>query len=176
MQDINVPTAAEFTKAAKTSLLPSVKTASLATQVSYAKLIVLTTYNRQHRFKMITAQHSYRTYKDLSVYQKARSTVVGLIDYYADKRLGWTEKYLVDQLIRAAASIGANLAEGYGRMYRKDYRRFVAISRGSSFEVEYWIDLITQARPFDEKFFLGILQTNEEVIKMLTSMMKALGK
>ncbi len=46
------------------------------------------------------------------------------------------EKYrLADQLIRAARSTTANVAEDYGRYSFMDNRKFVGIARGSCFEV-----------------------------------------
>lgn len=114
------------------------------------------------------------SYKNLIVYQKAKVLTLGLIKFYSEKRFNWTEKYLVDQLLRAASSIGANLAEGYGRLYKLDYRRFVSISRGSSFELEYWIDLIGNIRPQDKEFLQQNMALNTEVLKMLTAMMKTL--
>ena len=54
------------------------------------------------------------------------------------------------QLVKAADSIGANIAEGTGRGSFADNKRFVKIARGSLFEVKHWLrraytrDLLTQ--------------------------------
>jgi four helix bundle protein len=43
------------------------------------------------------------------------------------------------QLVRSADSIGANLAEGFGRKHRADVLRFYTIAQGSLEETLYWI-------------------------------------
>jgi four helix bundle protein len=43
------------------------------------------------------------------------------------------------QLVRAADSIGSNIAEGDGRGTYQDHRRFVRISRGSLNETKHWL-------------------------------------
>jgi four helix bundle protein len=43
------------------------------------------------------------------------------------------------QLLKAADSVGANIAEGAGRTNAPDRRRFFMIARGSLRETEHWL-------------------------------------
>ena len=43
------------------------------------------------------------------------------------------------QMIKAADSIGANIAEGTGRGTRGDNSRFIRIARGSLYETQHWL-------------------------------------
>ncbi len=44
------------------------------------------------------------------------------------------------QIVRSADSIGANLAEGYGRFHWGEKLQFFYYARGSLFETKYWIN------------------------------------
>ena len=46
------------------------------------------------------------------------------------------------QIIRSADSVGANIAEGYGRYHFKEIIRFYYISRGSLYETNHWMYLL----------------------------------
>jgi four helix bundle protein len=43
------------------------------------------------------------------------------------------------QMVRAADSVGANIAEGSGRRSFQDNRRFVRVARGSLNETKHWL-------------------------------------
>ncbi len=44
------------------------------------------------------------------------------------------------QMVRAADSIGANVAEAVGRGTLVDQRRILLIARGSTYELQHWIE------------------------------------
>jgi four helix bundle protein len=48
------------------------------------------------------------------------------------------------QLVRAADSVGANIAEAYGRWHPPDQRRCLYIARGSLYETQYWLSRATR--------------------------------
>ena len=77
-------------------------------------------------------------FEDLRVYQLSED----IADNIWDIVLTW-DNFAKDtvgkQLVRAADSIGANIAEGSGRGAFKDNKRFVKISRGSLNETKHFL-------------------------------------
>jgi four helix bundle protein len=80
------------------------------------------------------------------------------------------------QLVNAADSIGANIAEGTGRASFADNKRFARIARGSLFEVKHWLrraykrDLLSDT---DIKLFQELM---EECTPKLSAYINAIGK
>ena len=56
------------------------------------------------------------------------------------------------QLVRAADSVGANIAESYGRYHFGEKLKFLYFTRGSLFETKYWLNrlLARQLMPDDQ--------------------------
>ena len=75
------------------------------------------------------------SYRDLVVWQQAMDLVVGI--YEATRTWPKEELYgLTSQVRRAASSIPANIAEGYGRENVGSYQQFLRIAQGSVKELE----------------------------------------
>jgi len=80
---------------------------------------------------------------DLEVYKLGRR--LSSLSWLIYSRFSYSIKINIgDQFIRSVDSVGANIAEGYGRFYFLDKIRFYYQSRGSLFEAEYWIDLLVE--------------------------------
>ena len=76
-----------------------------------------------------------RNFKELKIWQKGFEIAVDT--YKLTETFPPTEKFsLAQQATRAAVSIPSNIAEGSSRFSEKDYKRFIEISLGSSFELE----------------------------------------
>ena len=75
-----------------------------------------------------------RTFQDLEVWQVGRDVRVRL--YIVVNRLPDSERYnLSAQIRRAAVSLTANVAEGYGRFHFKENIQYCRITRGSAYEL-----------------------------------------
>jgi four helix bundle protein len=74
-------------------------------------------------------------FEDLTVWQKSRALAGDV--YKATNQGPFARDFgLRDQLRRAAVSVMSNIAEGFGRYTRPEFRRFVIIARGSIAEAQ----------------------------------------
>ena len=80
----------------------------------------------------------HSAFRDLVAYQRSAE----LADELRQRVAGWRsfDHWSMGlQLVRAADSIGANIAEATGRWHQKDQVRFLYVARGSLLETEHWI-------------------------------------
>lgn len=75
--------------------------------------------------------------------------------------------YLSDQLKRALSSVILNIAEGNGRRYPKERRRFFSIAIGSASEVSAIIDIVYAYRLIQKTEFDEIQDKLLQIVKML---------
>jgi four helix bundle protein len=79
-------------------------------------------------------------FSDLTVWQKAHSLT--LAAYRLTASFPRAEQFgIVSQLRRSAASVSANIAEGFGRRTTKELLRCLQISRGELEETRYFLIL-----------------------------------
>ena len=76
-----------------------------------------------------------KSFKDLIVWQKAYRLVLEI--YKITKDFPKSETYgLAQQMRRAAVSLPSNIAEGYGRRHKTEYKQSLSIAYGSLSELE----------------------------------------
>lgn len=92
--------------------------------------------------------------------------IIALADTLPNKKSAWI---IVDQLIRAATSIGANIVEAKSSSSRLEFKKFYEISLKSANETTYWLNLLKDAKLADEKAILILLKENNELANMLAA-------
>jgi four helix bundle protein len=115
------------------------------------------------------------SYRDLKVWHTAMEVAVetyGIVENFPKPK---EETYgLALQMKKSAVSIPSNIAEGYRRRTRKDFRKFLTIAFGSGAELETQIEIsqrVSWGRSLD---FDRIISKLGEVMRMLNSLIKKL--
>ena len=113
-------------------------------------------------------------FENLAVYQlseKLADRIWEIVD-------GWTNfprDTVGKQLVRAADSIGANIADGTGRGSFQDNRRFVRIARGSLYETKHWLRRAYKRKLLDETRIALLKPLVDELAPRLNAYLKAIG-
>ena len=112
-------------------------------------------------------------YKDLDVWK--RSVAFTTEVYKLTARFPATERYgLSSQIRRAATSVPANIAEGWGRGSTREYVQFLTIARGSLMELQTHL-IVGCNLGFMTQEELSVASTAiEEIGKMLNGLIGAL--
>ncbi len=108
-----------------------------------------------------------RDFQQLKVWQKAHALTLAIrahtTSFPPDER--WE---LTKQIRRAAASIGANIAEGCAKESNADFGRYLQIALGSTCELEYHLILARDLGYLKSPQQKQLLPDTVEVKKMLT--------
>lgn len=119
-------------------------------------------------------QTGISSYKELIVWQKSIQLVVKI--YNITKDFPDNEKFnLISQINRAAVSIPANIAEGYGRNSSKNYIQFLRIARGSLQELETLFVIAKRLDYIDLENFEIVSEEITEIHKILNGLIKKIG-
>lgn len=109
------------------------------------------------------------TVQKLKMWQKSMDLVEACYrispSFPRDERFG-----LLSQIKRAATSIPANIAEGYGRWNVREFARFLAIANGSLRELETHILIAKRLGYLAPGGATPILESANEVARMIYAM------
>ena len=114
-----------------------------------------------------------RDYTELVVWKKAHEFV--LCVYQVTKNFPREEFYgLTLQFRRAAVSIAANIAEGYGKTSKAEKLRFLNIAQGSLKECSYYLILSKDLKYINNYVELELLLN--DVAKLIKAYIQAISK
>ena len=115
---------------------------------------------------------AHASFRSLIVWQKAQDlavTVTAVISALPQDR---GSQVIANQLLRAAGSVPANIAEGYGRYSELAFRNHLSIARGSLYETMSWVDLLLRSAKISDEQSVLLIKDCEEVARLITSTMK----
>ena len=116
-----------------------------------------------------------RNFRKWDVYKNAKSCSV--LIYQITKSYPEAEKFgLISQLRRASVSVIANIAEGASRSSEKNFKHFLTMSLGSSFEIEALLEISLDLQFISRENFDEIMNKNEVVQKQLNAFISKLDK
>lgn len=119
----------------------------------------------------IKIKPTIQSFKDLRVWQKSMSIASEI--YKASKAFPREELYgLTSQIRKSAVSVPSNIAEGFKRWHKTEFKQFLHISLGSLAELETQLLLAASFGYVEEKQkekLIGEILTCEKMISKLAS-------
>jgi four helix bundle protein len=116
---------------------------------------------------------SIRSYRDLRVWNEAMELAASC--YEATRAFPREEAFgMTSQIRRAAASVPANIAEGYGRESAGSYAHFLKNAQGSLKELETHVLLAIKVGLASQEVAAPLLDRAETVGKMLRGLIRSL--
>ena len=111
--------------------------------------------------------------KELKIWNKAMELTVEI--YKATEKFPKEETYgLTSQIRRAAVSIPSNISEGAGRNSKNEFRHFLSIANGSSYELQSQLVISNRLNLLTDETTEILLTKIDEIQKMNYSFQKSL--
>lgn len=90
--------------------------------------------------------------------------VVRFVSTLPNEKVYWV---IVDQLLRAGTSIGANIIEAQAASSKRDFIKFYAIALKSANETRYWLGILRDATDTDKERVNELLDEARELANIL---------
>lgn len=121
------------------------------------------------------ANETIKSFESLTVWQEAQNLAVAV--YKETKRFPKEELFgITSQLRRAASSVSANIAEGFGRSSKNDKLHFYTIAYGSLLETKNFLYLSAKLGYIDESTLRTLIAQTTSCQKLLNAFKAGLQK
>jgi four helix bundle protein len=114
-----------------------------------------------------------KDYKELMVWRKSVDLAIAT-DKVTETFPGAEKFGITAQMRRAATSLPANIAEGWGRGTPKEYIQFLLIARGSLMELETHATISRELHYLSQVNFGHLQEQFQEIGRMLNGLIRSL--
>ena len=112
---------------------------------------------------------TFKRFEEIKAWQKARETT--RLIYQTTAEVSCARDFgLRDQVRRAAVSIMANIAEGFGRRSYKEFANFLNMAHGSAAEVQSHLYVALDLNYIDQSTFTETYDLLDETSRMIMAL------
>ena len=118
------------------------------------------------------SKSNFETLEDYQLSEKLSDQIWFLViewDHFSKHSIG-------HQMIRAADSIGADIAEGTGRATIQDNKRFVRIARASLYETKHWLKRASKRKLLTHQQIHDLAPIINELAPRLNAYLNSIGR
>ena len=105
---------------------------------------------------------------------KAKAFAKSIVLLCREMKVAHKETVLINQLLRSATSVGANLHEAQYAQSSKDFISKLEIAQKECYETEYWLELLFETECIEEQTYKALQNECGAIRRMLISSLKTM--
>jgi len=109
-------------------------------------------------------------FEDLVAWQKAQDLAFAMYGLFKESK----DYGFKDQILRASVSISNNIAEGFDRKGKVEFKRFLYISKASCSEVKSMLYLLKRIDPAKKDQVQVLISNCEEISRIIQGLVNSL--
>jgi len=113
-------------------------------------------------------------YENLDVWNKAVDFAVDVIDVVEDISTDRKHYRLLEQIEASSTSVSANIAEGKGRFSKKEFVRYLYVSRGSLYETMTLLEVFRRKRWISDDRYSQLELSGKEIVSMIKGLINSI--
>jgi four helix bundle protein len=106
--------------------------------------------------------------------ERAKNFAKNIVFLCRNMKAEHKEAVLINQLLRSATSIGANIHEAQYAQSKRDFISKLEIAQKECYETEYWLELLFDTECFDEKTYKSLQNDCGAIRRMLIASLKTI--
>lgn len=115
-------------------------------------------------------------YENLEVWNKSVDFAVHVINVVGDISTDRKHYRLLEQIEASSTIVSANLAEGKGRQYKKEFIQYCYIARGSLYETMTLLEIFRRVKWISDDRYSDLAIRGKEVVSMIKGLINSLSK